>query len=313
VLLTGGLGFIASSVLDSLLKTSDSIVYLVDDRAIDRKLNSTLIKNLSNSRVIWIPIDEIISPRLILDVEFDSLIHLGAIASTSGEIKLGNLLINNAYFSELLFSFAAQRNIYTVYASSAAVYGITQSPMEYGYLSPSNVYGLTKAMTENAAQRHSTLRAIGLRLFNVYGEGEFHKKSMVSLPLNLFLEAKESSTLTVYKELNLDELTEISRDYISVESVRDLILKLITLKPNPGIIDVGSGQSLSTMSLVSMVKKFFPDSKVVEKSFFGDWSTYQKYTRANLDWIEKYKIDWVPESPEIGILKYLNSLALGSE
>jgi ADP-L-glycero-D-manno-heptose 6-epimerase len=137
-----------------------------------------------------------------------AIVHLGACSRTT-EMDREFLRRNNVEYSQRLWTFARERGIPFVYASSAATYGNG----ELGYdddeallprLTPLNPYGESKwlfdqwALAEERAGRHPPGWA-GLKFFNVYGFGERHKGSQSSVVLQGFDQVRARGTLRLFE------------------------------------------------------------------------------------------------------------------
>jgi len=310
VVITGGLGFIGSTILDQLIRTTDYTILVIDDLSGGRVIDENIISTLLNPRVIWLPETEISRPQLISDFEIKGIIHFGAIASTSLEVSSKKIFQKNVYFTDLIFKFAEAKNAQIIFASSAAIYGNSQSISSMGKLAPTNLYGLSKAMNESSLLRYKNLNATVLRLFNVYGLGEAHKGSMVSMPLNMYQEASGQGQITIFQkdQRKIEDREAIYRDFIHVEDVAKLVEMILQSGSGYGIIDVGVGFAMDTYALAQMVQEFFTHSTIVTKTFSGDWGSYQKFTKANLSWLDKTNLDWAPRDTESGIKNYLQKL-----
>ena len=128
VLLTGGLGFIGSTLLEKLLAKTNNTIYLMDDKGIERLPDLRLDSLISNPRVVIMPESEIFNlSHSLLNSGIESIIHLGAIASTAKDVSRFELFSKNVFFTEKLFRFANLSNSRVIYASSMAVYGNSNS------------------------------------------------------------------------------------------------------------------------------------------------------------------------------------------
>jgi len=285
----------------------------MDDKGIERLPDLRLDSLISNPRVVIMPESEIFNPsHSLLNSEIESIIHLGAIASTAKEVSRFELFSKNVFFTEKLFRFANLSKSRVIYSSSMAVYGNSNSDLPMRGIEPLNNYGLSKIKCEQIASRYSSVPSIGLRLCNVYGMNEFHKEDMVSVPLNMYLEARNQNSVSIYRHPR-NEVThekETSRDFIQVSDVCTLIFNLYTSEDLTGIYDVGTSTSLELSRIVPLIQRFFPAVRILEQDYPGNSQRYQRYTKANLDWIANLKVKWSPALPEIGILKYFENLSL---
>lgn len=137
VLVTGGLGFIGSHLVDELIKKSYSV---------------TVLDNMSNNKIQYPATELIINDirTFNTDRKFDYVIHLAAIATINPEFN-PELFSVNCYGFENIYRNIKYGNF--IYASSAAA------------INKKNDYGKSKAHNEYIAKN-----GLGLRFFNVYGE-----------------------------------------------------------------------------------------------------------------------------------------------
>ena len=122
--------------------------------------------------------------------EFDRVIHLGAISSTT-ERDVNKVLAMNLEFSQRLLQLCDQCGTTLIYASSASVYGDVQvhhnknKIKENDPIYPMNAYAWSKYLFDKLVMEvpEFMINVQGLRLFNVYGPGEEHKGEQQSLSL----------------------------------------------------------------------------------------------------------------------------------
>lgn len=152
--------------------------------------------------------------------------HLGAISSTT-ETDVEKLYKHNVEFSVRLFEIAIDYGIPVSYASSAAVYGNGQGPI--------NLYGASKLTVDlwvqNNIDRFKSIR--GYRFFNVYGEGEEDKiKVGQASPISTFFHQAKTTG-----QIKLFETHDGCRDFIWVGDVCRIMLED---ERQSGIYDCGT-------------------------------------------------------------------------
>jgi UDP-glucose 4-epimerase len=169
-LVTGGCGFIGSHLVDRLLQTG-AAVRVLDDLSTGRRSNvcgpaEVVIGDVRHRATLH---------RALQDV--DGCFHLAAVSAVERCRRdwPGSHAVNVAS-TVGLFDLVkpASLNIPTVYASSAAVYGETDTePLtEDQPVAPISAYGADKLACELHARAGAAthgLRTAGLRFFNVYG------------------------------------------------------------------------------------------------------------------------------------------------
>ena len=200
------------------------------------------------------------------------IIHQGAISSTTcTDIEL--LINTNVAFTEWLFEQAIKYKIPVKYASSASVYGNTSD-----IINPLNYYAITKVITDYWVQDNMDRFELvqGFRYFNVYGEGEDHKKDQAS-PVHKFTkQIKDTGALKLFEGSD-----KFLRDFVCVDDVVDIVLN--NDKPS-GIYDLGTSNPTSFQEVAELVAekyngiiKYIPFPEHLE-------GKYQTYTCAKIGW-----------------------------
>lgn len=221
-IVTGGAGFIGSSLTKRLLQRGDR-VYVLD--------------NLSTGFERHIPADAIFYHIDITDMdkllaieftqEIDAIFHFAA--QPSGEASfddpLRDIEVNYIATYNVLKLCEELRCFRFIYASSMSVYGdINQdNPIvsESYVCNPISYYGCNKLASEkmiNLYSRHSGISFTNFRLFNVYGPGQNMcnmKQGMLSIYLSYIMK-----DLPIVVKGSLDRF----RDFIYIEDVINAVL-----------------------------------------------------------------------------------------
>ncbi len=240
------------------------------------------------------------------------IIHLGACSSTDNwDSKY--LLDNNTRFSNKLVDLCIQKEIRMIHASSASVYGVKgeQSRENPNYIVPINMYALSKLLTDKYITFHYPNQNLitSLRFFNVFGLNEKHKLGMAS-PIHTFNEqASSSSVIKLFKES--DETKLYQRDFINVNDIAQLISILLPRKDLQSIYDAGSGETTSFRQVANEVAKWWNKNgkpvQIKEIDFPSKLkNSYQKYTCANMSYLDSLNIDWKPINTIKSIQDFLN-------
>ena len=158
------------------------------------------------------------------------------------------------------------------YASSAAVYVddfSEDTPIELGR--QRNHYAKSKIMNEMMAQSYTDvagIRTVGLRFFNVYGNGENDKGDYASI-VSLFLKAKRSGApLVVYGDGSQ------ARDLINVADAASVTMELLE-RNSEHLYNVGTGVANTYLAIAEMIDK---DAVMFVSN---PLTSYQHYTRAD--------------------------------
>ena len=183
VLVTGGAGFVGSNVVKVLLEESCEVFILDDFSHADFKNLLGLDCNLIYGDVL----DENIFKKL---PHIDAVIHEAAITDTTLKDDRKMMAVNFGGFKNVL-RYCIKKKVRLVYASSAGVYGDGSSPMKENQAPrPLNAYAYSKLLCDKEVVKISGSKDIpplvGLRYFNVYGNGEDHKGKAASMIYQLY-------------------------------------------------------------------------------------------------------------------------------
>jgi UDP-glucose 4-epimerase len=203
----------------------------------------------------------------------DCIVHLAAITSNVEFVKnpIDCYEINATGFLNVLEAAVKGRCTRLVYASSSAVYLDTFSEeTTIDFSKQSNHYAKAKLMNEMVARSYEDihkLRIIGMRYFNVYGDGENEKGDYASI-ISLFRKAKRAGEpLVVYGD------GKQARDLINVKDVARISLDLLEKGSCP-VYNVGTGVATAYLAIAKMIA---PNNIVHVPN---PLPSYQYYTRA---------------------------------
>ncbi len=302
VLVTGGAGFIGSNLAKAILARHPAA-------------RVTILDNLSSGDPARLPKD---GPRLAFvrgDVgasplaahfapgAFDAIFHLAAITDTTvtDEKEMRRV---NVTGSRHVFEYALAGKIPVVYASSAAVYGITESRCsETNLLKPANIYGVSKLEAEQAAAEYvrKGARLAGVRFFNVYGPGEFHKGKFASMIYQLSLQMKAGKRPRIFKH------GEQKRDFVQIEDVVESTIRALATPPGT-VVNVGSGKARSFNDVVAALNAAL-GTRLEPEYFDCPYDFFQPFTEADVTRLKQvtgYAPRW---NLEDGVAAYMKSIA----
>lgn len=240
VLVTGGAGFIGSNVLASLNRRGIDSIYVVDDLGTTEKW-----KNLVGKQFI-----DILSKKVLFEwlqqqtPSLAAIIHLGACSSTT-ETDAGYLLENNTHYSMRLATYAMERDIRFIYASSAATYGngaLGFSDARLEEYVPLNMYGYSKHLFDLWVKQQGWLdRVVGLKYFNVFGPNEWHKGQMASAIVKMVRDLQQTGKISLFKSSDAQFADgDQVRDFIYVKDAAEMTVQFLD-SDQSGIYNVGRG------------------------------------------------------------------------
>tara|TARA_B100000575_G_scaffold54913_1_gene41214 strand:+ start:3015 stop:3980 length:966 start_codon:yes stop_codon:yes gene_type:complete len=260
VLITGGAGYIGSTVSNYLL---------------DRGHKVTIIDNLSTGNIKNIPkkadfFKEDIAnskkiKKILLKKKINIVFHFAAFINNEESLKFPNKYYkNNFKKGKIFFQNCLKNNVNKfIYSSTAAVYGNKKSKVnEEDNLKPLSPYPKSKLKLEKfLIKERSKIDCIILRYFNVAGSDKkyrsgFNVKKGYNLILNLCAASFKKKIFTINgNDYNTKDGTTI-RDYIHVEDLAHLHLlsaNLLLKKKIFKIFNCGYGKGFSVRQIL---KKF---------------------------------------------------------
>jgi ADP-L-glycero-D-manno-heptose 6-epimerase len=200
IIVTGGAGFIGSSLVKALNERGRTDILVVDELVDGRKF-----RNLVDCELIDLIDKDDFREQLLWGEELgdvDAVFHQGACSNTM-EWDGQFLLRTNYEYSKALLDFCEAHAIPLIYASSAAVYGAGPDFREDpGCECPLNMYAYSKLLFDRYVRRRlDRIRSqvVGLRYFNVYGVRELAKDQMASVAFKLDRQLREGSRLSLFE------------------------------------------------------------------------------------------------------------------
>lgn len=253
VLITGGIGFIGSTVATALAKQNHEVI-IYDIGTWDTKAGNT--EHIKG---------DIFDAGHLADVmrRCDSVIHIVGLPDARTAQEHPQLSFDQNVRSLQVSLEAAKNNgvIRFVLPSSAAIYGaVSKSPIrEQTRLKPTGIYAYHKYMAEKLAEGYSLNYGIGitvLRLFNVFGV----KGQGI---LNILLDkASKGETVKLFGEKQ-------KRDFVHVSDVADAFIRVLELDNRFEVYNVGTGVGRSIEDIVNLVKEYSPNLSVEHSDYKG--------------------------------------------
>lgn len=246
------------------------------------------------------------------------IVHLGACTDTR-ETDEAYLTANNVEYSQELWTYATERRVPFVYASSAATYG----DGSLGYdddesviprLVPLNAYGRSKQTFDLwvLSQRATPPVWSGWKFFNVYGYGERHKGTMASVVLHAFDQRRAGGPVRLFRSHRPGIADgHQARDFIDVADVVSVLMFALSQPVARGIRNLGTGRARTYLDLAKAVCRALRATEEIE---FVDTPVeirdkYQYFTEARMARVRDelgYREPFA--SVESGVESYVNAL-----
>jgi ADP-L-glycero-D-manno-heptose 6-epimerase len=313
IIVTGGAGFIGSTLIAALNKRQITDILVVDELGTDQKW-----KNLLNlSFTDYVEKDDFLEMVIEdkLDSSIDAVFHLGACSDTT-ETNASYLIKNNYEYSKLLAQWATDADIRFIYASSAATYGdgsagFSDDQEKIEILRPLNMYGYSKHLFDLWARRTGLLKKIvGLKYFNVFGPNEYHKGDMRSFVIKAFEQITSTGKVRLFKSYKSEYADgEQSRDFIYVKDAVDMTLFFYENPGINGLFNIGSGKARTWNDLVKAVFAAMGKEPNIEYIEMPEpiRNQYQYYTCADITNLRKAGYSKKTTSLEEAITDYVQN------
>lgn len=249
--------------------------------------------------------------------KIEVIIHLGANSSTT-EKDASHLMDNNYRYSIELALLARSYNIRMVYASSAATYGDGEDGFDDSLtedlhkLRPLNAYGYSKHAFDLYLQHEGFAEIFaGIKYFNVYGPGEYHKGEMRSVVHKAFAQIRDTGRMQLFKSYRDDYKDgEQKRDFLYVKDAARMTVHLaLQNKTAVGLFNAGSGIASTWLALGQAIFKAMDKDPQIDFVDMPDYlkPKYQYYTCAPIDRLRATGYDADVTPLEDAIIDYVKN------
>lgn len=262
ILVTGGAGYIGSATAEALLKAGHSVtVYdslVTGHRAAVPEGTTFIEADLSDSHIL---------AETLTTVKFDAVMHFAAFIEAGESMKDPARFYENNFTNALaLVETAVRAGVKRfVLSSTAAVFQSSDEPLtEESPLGPTNVYGHTKLMVEQALEWYRQIHGLhfaALRYFNASGalpnRGEAHQPESHLIPLVLSVALGQREAINIFGTDYPTPDGTCIRDYIHIaDLVTAHLLALDGLGERDSLIyNLGSGNGYSVRDVIETARQ----------------------------------------------------------
>jgi len=238
ILVTGGLGFVGSHLVEHLLEKNDLEITVIDNLVSE----SSSRDNMRSGVRYWIDDISNLNSYKYSEEKFDTVFHLAALARIQPSFKdpltyLSTDMMGTAHVLE----FARHRGANVVYAGSSSAYG---GPML-------NPYAYAKYTGEQICEMYSKvygLNTVTARFFNVYGARQPITGPYATV-VGIFEDQKKRGTpLTVTGD------GEQRRDFTHVSDIARGLAALSDGNHKGEVYNLGTGKNYSINELAGLFK-----------------------------------------------------------
>ena len=270
ILVTGGAGFIGSTLADKLLKIESNNIIVIDNfnDYYSPKLKEKNIKhNLDNKKYKLYRgdiCDKSLLSRIFNESKIDIVVHIAASAGVRPSIdKPLDYIKNNIEGTVNILEVMKKNNVKKiVFASSSSIYGNCKEKVfseDLKVSEPISPYAASKSACEQFLYTYSKLyniQVIALRFFTVFGP-----RQRPDLAIRKFIDLiKENKPIPVY-----GDGTTI-RDYTYVDDIVDGIIGAIKYNDTQyEIINLGGGAPVSLNQMIETIEKALNKKAKIER------------------------------------------------
>jgi nucleoside-diphosphate-sugar epimerase len=255
MIVTGAAGFIGSHLVDALLAAGSTVIG-VDRRS--PRLNADAMGNLAGAlrhpNFTFVTADLRTCPLEAVFIHADVVFHLAAqpgVRASWGE-QFADYCSCNVFATERVLAACEDVRVpRLVFASSSSVYGTTDgSPIAENALpAPESPYAVSKLAAEHLCLSHaskpeSTLSAVALRLFTVYGPRQ-RPDMLIGRALAASLGGPE---------LDLFGDGSQRRDFTYIGDVVNALIAAAHSPISSTVLNVGAGASVSVLDVLAAIE-----------------------------------------------------------
>ena len=285
ILVIGASGFIGAGVYECLTKLNYDVYGLGRKTQPWRISPSFRNKYFSTEKNEIMEVLDRIKPELIL--------NFAANGAYSFQSKFEDIVSSNLIMLEQIAKWSIENRTFLIHAGSSSEYGINSAgPSENSQASPNSLYAITKLAGSQLLEFYSKigLGCVVLRLYSVYGPREDASRLMPAVMRGII--NKEWPSFT-------DPL--VSRDFIYIEDVFDLLIQIIQSINSDSlgtfeIFNVGSGKATTIKDLIEILQVEFGMPEKVKSSFpkrewdIENWFANIEKVRNTYNWDVQYDL-----------------------
>ena len=272
-LVTGGLGFVGSNLVDILINSGDE-VFILDDLSSE----SSFIENQNKKANLIIGKVEDIS-KYFADYKFDRIFHLAAKARIQPSFDNPR-----EYFSSNALGTSEVMDFARLSKSGIVVYATTSSKNHGDYISPYTYY---KVVGEGILKTYANcfdMNCAMATFYNVYGPREPRIGEWATVVAKFGRQFEEGDQLTVVGDGSQ------SRDFTHVEDICNGLIKISEGNWRGQNFDLGRGNPVSILD----VAKMWTDNNLSKITFVPLRKNEGQHTES--EWMKTYSlIKWRAE------------------
>lgn len=293
-LITGGCGFIGTSLVAKILKEQpDSHIRILDNLTVGKRSDLSDVctffeiqkdQSIANENGVFLITGDILDYETCLKFskDIDCIVHLAASTGVGPSVDNPRIdMESNVLGTFNMLESARINNVnHFVFASSGAPLGIVQPPLhEEVAPHPVSPYGASKLAGEGycSSYYHSfDVNTVCLRFGNVYGPRSKNKSSVVA---KFIKQALKGQVCEIYGDGSQ------TRDFIYIADLLEAIMKASRFNKGGEVFQIATGKELTLDELVqqlkNVLKKELSKNMIIKKTNVRLGDTVRNYSDVN--------------------------------
>ena len=269
-IITGGAGFIGSTLVKALLEKGAESILIIDDLSTGSESNISSVLNDERIEFINSRIEDVDNLDNLLS-SYDFCYHLAAGVGVQYIMEnLSDSLLTNILATHKVLESCQANNIPVLLTSTSEVYGVAEDDVwtedTKSLIGPTTKlrwsYAASKMIDEFIAlslYEEGKISPIIVRLFNIIGPNQLSKYGMV---VPKFIEAAlKDEDITIHGDGSQ------SRSFTWVDDVVNYLIKLAEIKAYGEIFNIGQTEEITIKELAELViSKTNSNSQIIYKS-----------------------------------------------
>ena len=269
-IITGGAGFIGSTLVKALLEKGSESILIIDDLSTGSESNISSVLNDERIEFINSRIEDVDNLDNLFS-SYDFCYHLAAGVGVQYIMEnLSDSLLTNILATHKVLESCQTNNIPVLLTSTSEVYGVAEDDVwtedTKSLIGPTTKlrwsYAASKMIDEFIAlslYEEGKISPIIVRLFNIIGPNQLSKFGMV---VPKFIEAAlKDEDITIHGDGSQ------SRSFTWVDDVVNYLIKLAEIKPYGEIFNIGQTEEITIKDLAELViSKTNSNSQIIYKS-----------------------------------------------
>ena len=269
-IITGGAGFIGSTLVKALLEKGAESILIIDDLSTGNESNISSVLNDERIEFIISRIEDVDNLDNLFS-SYDFCYHLAAGVGVQYIMEnLSDSLLTNIIATHKVLESCQTNNIPVLLTSTSEVYGVAEDDVwtedTKSLIGPTTKlrwsYAASKMIDEFIAlslYEEGKISPIIVRLFNIIGPNQLSKFGMV---VPKFIEAAlKNEDITIHGDGSQ------SRSFTWVDDVVNYLIKLAEIKPYGEIFNIGQTEEIAIKDLAELViSKTNSNSQIIYKS-----------------------------------------------